>query len=137
MVSKCRGLPLAIVVLEMLPKLTILVMFGCGLTELVCSCAGGFPQLQILRIVVCDVNKFQVEEGGMPVLKEGKQDVDYQMRKWISDMRDVLYEAEDIIDNFILKVETEGEAKTQKKIGLKDCFEKYFCIRSKNASLIQ
>ncbi|KAH7859275.1 hypothetical protein Vadar_033944 [Vaccinium darrowii] len=69
MVSKCRGLPLAIVVLEMLPKLTILVMFGCGLTELVCSCAGGFPQLQILRIVVCDVNKLQVEEGGMPVLK--------------------------------------------------------------------
>ncbi|KAH7858546.1 hypothetical protein Vadar_025148 [Vaccinium darrowii] len=70
-------------------------------------------------------------------LYEGKQDVDYQMRKWISDMRDVAYEAEDIIDNFILEVETEGEAKTQKKMGLKDCFEKYFCIRSKNASLIQ
>ncbi|KAH7858496.1 hypothetical protein Vadar_024543 [Vaccinium darrowii] len=68
---------------------------------------------------------------------EGKQDVDYRMRKWISDMRDVAYEAEDIIDNFVLKVETEGEARTRKKMGLKDCFEKYFCIRSKNVGLIQ
>ncbi|KAH7857550.1 hypothetical protein Vadar_013901 [Vaccinium darrowii] len=68
---------------------------------------------------------------------QGKQDVNYQMRKWISDMRDVAYEAEDIIDNFILNVKTEGEAKTQKKMGLKDCLEKYFYIRSKNAGLIQ
>ncbi|KAH7833453.1 hypothetical protein Vadar_006516 [Vaccinium darrowii] len=33
---------------------------------------------------------------------EEKQDVDNRMRKWISDMRDVAYEAEDIVDDFIL-----------------------------------
>ncbi|KAE9450401.1 hypothetical protein C3L33_17699, partial [Rhododendron williamsianum] len=55
------------------------------------------------------------------------------MRKWISNIRNVAYEAKDIIDNFILKVE-EG---TPKKMGLKDCFEKYFCICSKHSSLIQ
>ncbi|KAH7833282.1 hypothetical protein Vadar_004749 [Vaccinium darrowii] len=64
---------------------------------------------------------------------EEKQDLDNRMRKWISDMRDVAYEAEDIIDDFILKV----EAGTTKKMGLKDCFEKYFCICSKNACLVQ
>ncbi|KAH7833799.1 hypothetical protein Vadar_009798 [Vaccinium darrowii] len=70
---------------------------------------------------------------------EGKQDVDNRMRKWISDMRDFAYEAEDIIDDYILKVEAEaeGEAGTPKKMGLKDCFEKFFCICSKKASLIQ
>ncbi|XP_058184255.1 disease resistance protein RPP13-like [Rhododendron vialii] len=64
---------------------------------------------------------------------EEKPDVDNRMRKWISDIRDVAYEAEDIIDNFILKV----EAETPKKIELEDYFQKYFCIYSKNASLIQ
>ncbi|KAG5530895.1 hypothetical protein RHGRI_025746 [Rhododendron griersonianum] len=64
---------------------------------------------------------------------EEKQDVDNRMRKWITDIRDVAYDAEDIIDNFILKVEAEAP----KKMGLKDCFEKYFHICSKHASLIQ
>ncbi|KAG5530898.1 hypothetical protein RHGRI_025749 [Rhododendron griersonianum] len=64
---------------------------------------------------------------------EEKQDVDNRMRKWITDIRDVAYEAEDIIDNFILKV----EAGTPKNMGLKDCFEKYFCICSKLTILIQ
>ncbi|XP_058182918.1 disease resistance protein RPP13-like [Rhododendron vialii] len=64
---------------------------------------------------------------------EEKQDIDNRMHKWIKDIRDVAYEAEDIMDNFILKV----EAGTPKKMGLKDCFEKYFCICSKHASLIQ
>ncbi|KAI8537277.1 hypothetical protein RHMOL_Rhmol09G0010700 [Rhododendron molle] len=64
---------------------------------------------------------------------EEKQDIDNRMRKWISNIRDVAYEAEDIIDNFILKV----EAGTPKKMGLKECFEKYFCICSKHSSLIQ
>ncbi|KAI8537631.1 hypothetical protein RHMOL_Rhmol09G0039100 [Rhododendron molle] len=54
---------------------------------------------------------------------EEKQDIDNRMREWIKDIRDVAYEAEDIMDNFILKV----EAGTSKKMGLKDCFEKYFC----------
>ncbi|KAI8537634.1 hypothetical protein RHMOL_Rhmol09G0039500 [Rhododendron molle] len=64
---------------------------------------------------------------------EEKPDVDNRLRKWITDIRDVAYEAEDIVDNFILKV----EAGAPKKMGLKDCFEKYFCICSKHASLIQ
>ncbi|KAI8537192.1 hypothetical protein RHMOL_Rhmol09G0006000 [Rhododendron molle] len=73
---------------------------------------------------------------------EEKQDVDNRMRKWIYDIRDVAYEAEDIIDNFILKVEADQtpkkmEVETPKKMGLKDCFQKYFCICSKHASLIQ
>jgi disease resistance protein RPM1 len=68
---------------------------------------------------------------------EEKQEVDHRMREWVSDIRDVAYEAEDIIDNFILKVEAEAEAGTPKKMGLKDCFKKYFCICSKHASLIQ
>jgi hypothetical protein len=68
---------------------------------------------------------------------EEKQDVDHRMRKWVSDIRDVAYEAEDIIDNFILEVEAEAGAGTPKKMGLKDCFEKYFCICSKHAILIQ
>ncbi|KAH7834477.1 hypothetical protein Vadar_016453 [Vaccinium darrowii] len=70
---------------------------------------------------------------------EEKQDVDNRMHKWISDIRDVAYEAEDIIDDFILKVEAEakGEAGTPKKMWIKDRFEKYFGSRNKNASLIQ
>ncbi|XP_058181111.1 disease resistance protein RPP13-like [Rhododendron vialii] len=64
---------------------------------------------------------------------EEQQNSDNRMRKWITDIRDVAYEAEDIIDNFLLKV----EAGTPKNMGLKDCFEKYFCICSKHASLIQ
>ncbi|KAH7840345.1 hypothetical protein Vadar_015773 [Vaccinium darrowii] len=59
---------------------------------------------------------------------EERQDVDHRMREWVSDIRDVAYEAEDIIDNFILKVEAEAEAEagagTPKKMGLKDCFKK-------------
>ncbi|KAG5534153.1 hypothetical protein RHGRI_022332 [Rhododendron griersonianum] len=66
---------------------------------------------------------------------EDKQDGDHRVRKWISDVRDLAYDAEDIIDNFILKVE-EGEG-TPKKMGLKDCFQKYFCICSKRASLVE
>ncbi|KAE9466154.1 hypothetical protein C3L33_01933, partial [Rhododendron williamsianum] len=66
---------------------------------------------------------------------EEKQDGDHRVRKWISDVRDLAYDAEDIIDNFILKVE-EGEG-TPKKMGLKDCFQKYFCICSKRASLVE
>ncbi|KAG5530376.1 hypothetical protein RHGRI_025349 [Rhododendron griersonianum] len=65
--------------------------------------------------------------------EEKQDDVDNRTRKWISDIRDVAYEAEDIIDNFILKV----EAETPKKMGLKVCFQKYFCICGKRASLIQ
>ncbi|KAH7841254.1 hypothetical protein Vadar_027648 [Vaccinium darrowii] len=80
--------------------------------------------------------KLQYTLGFLKDIEE-KQDVDHRMHKWVSDIRDVAYEAEDIIDNFILKVKVEAEAGTPKKMGLKDCFKKYFCICSKHASLIQ
>ncbi|XP_058181109.1 disease resistance protein RPP13-like [Rhododendron vialii] len=61
--------------LEKLPKLTILWLAGYGLAcrgnKLVCT-AGGFPQLEILQLSYCKVNEFQVEGGGMPMLKGGK-----------------------------------------------------------------
>ncbi|PSS06211.1 Disease resistance protein [Actinidia chinensis var. chinensis] len=63
---------------------------------------------------------------------EEKQDGDHRIQKWISDIRDVAYDAEDIIDNFILEVE---EGRTPKKMGLKGWLEKYFCICGKQASL--
>ncbi|XP_058184257.1 disease resistance protein RPP13-like [Rhododendron vialii] len=93
-------------------------------------------QVVFLRGVKDDVEWLRGQLGYMLCFlqdAEEKQDVDNRMRKWISDIRDVAYEAEDIIDNFILKV----EAGTSKKMGLKDCFQKYFCICSKHASLIQ
>ncbi|XP_057503474.1 disease resistance protein RPP13-like [Actinidia eriantha] len=48
---------------------------------------------------------------------EEKQDGDHRIQKWISDIRDVAYDAEDIIDNFILEVE---EGRTPKKMGLEE-----------------
>ncbi|XP_057502447.1 disease resistance protein RPP13-like [Actinidia eriantha] len=65
---------------------------------------------------------------------EEKQDGDRRIQKWISDIRDVAYDAEDIIDNFILEVE---DRKTPKKMGLKGWFEKYLCICSKQANLVK
>ena len=60
---------------------------------------------------------------------EEKQDYgDHRIQKWISDIRDVAYDAEDIIDNFILEVE---EGRTPKKMGLKGWLEKYLCTCSK------
>ncbi|KAI8537185.1 hypothetical protein RHMOL_Rhmol09G0005300 [Rhododendron molle] len=93
-------------------------------------------QVVFLRRVKAEVEWLRGQLGYMLCFlkdAEEKQDVDNRMRKWISDIRDVAYEAEDIIDNFILKV----EAETPKKMGLKECFQKYFCICSKHASLIQ
>ncbi|XP_057502311.1 disease resistance protein RPP13-like [Actinidia eriantha] len=63
---------------------------------------------------------------------EEKQDKDYRIQMWISDIRDVAYDIEDIIDNFILEVE---EGRTTKKMGLNGWFEKYLCICSKQATL--
>ncbi|CAL5339815.1 hypothetical protein CsSME_00023622 [Camellia sinensis var. sinensis] len=57
---------------------------------------------------------------------EEKQDQDSRIRKWVSDIRDAAYEAEDIIDKFILKVEEGGIP--NKKVGFKACLRKYFCI---------
>ncbi|KAG5530386.1 hypothetical protein RHGRI_025359 [Rhododendron griersonianum] len=54
-------------VLEKLPKLTILVLSDIR-GKMVCT-AGGFPQLEILRIWINFVSEIQVEEGGIPVLK--------------------------------------------------------------------
>ncbi|GFY94784.1 NB-ARC domain-containing disease resistance protein [Actinidia rufa] len=65
---------------------------------------------------------------------EEKQDGDHRIQKWISDIRDVAYDAEDIIDNFILEVE---ERRTPKKMGLKAGFEKYLCTCIKQASLVK
>ncbi|KAI8022473.1 Disease resistance protein RPP13 [Camellia lanceoleosa] len=55
---------------------------------------------------------------------EEKQDQDSRIRKWVSDIRDAAYEAEDIIDKFILKV----EGGIPKRTGFKACLRKYFCI---------
>ncbi|XP_057502332.1 disease resistance protein RPP13-like [Actinidia eriantha] len=65
---------------------------------------------------------------------EEKEDRDHRIQKWISDIRDVAYDAEDIIDNFILKVE---KGMDPKKMGLKAWFEKYLYICSKQASLVK
>ncbi|PSS19074.1 Disease resistance protein [Actinidia chinensis var. chinensis] len=65
---------------------------------------------------------------------EEKQDGDHRIQKWISDIRHVAYDAEDIIDNFILEVE---EGRTRKKMGLKAWFDKYLCTCSKHASLVK
>ncbi|XP_057502263.1 disease resistance protein RPP13-like isoform X1 [Actinidia eriantha] len=66
--------------------------------------------------------------------EEKKNDGDRRIQKWISDIRDVAYDAEDIIDNFILEVE---EGKTPKKMGLKGWLEKYLCICSKQSNLVK
>ncbi|KAG5530393.1 hypothetical protein RHGRI_025366 [Rhododendron griersonianum] len=66
-------------VLEKLPKLTILLLFGIR-GKMVCT-AGGFPQLEILQLWPPPgySASIQVQEGGMPVLKglliEGGDDV--------------------------------------------------------------
>ncbi|KAF5946086.1 hypothetical protein HYC85_016314 [Camellia sinensis] len=52
---------------------------------------------------------------------EEKQDQDSRIRKWVSAIRDAAYQAEDIIDKFILKV-------GPKRTGFKACLRKYFCI---------
>lgn len=66
-------------------------------------------------------------------VEERQQNVDNRMRQWISDIRDLAYDAEDIIDDFILKVEE--KEKTLRKMGLKDRFKKSFSFSSKQASL--
>ncbi|XP_028068292.1 putative disease resistance RPP13-like protein 3 [Camellia sinensis] len=55
---------------------------------------------------------------------EEKQYRDSRIRKWVSDIRDVAYEAEDIIDKFVLKV----KGGIPKRTGFKACLRKYFCI---------
>ena len=55
-------------VLEKLPNLTFLELRLYGVDKLACT-AGGFPQLQFLRIYGCHVQELQVEEGGIPLLK--------------------------------------------------------------------
>ncbi|THG05776.1 putative disease resistance RPP13-like protein 2 [Camellia sinensis] len=55
--------------LEKLPKLTILDLYECRrVNKFVCT-PGGFPQLEILIIVRCDVKELRVDEGGMPLLR--------------------------------------------------------------------
>ncbi|XP_057503472.1 uncharacterized protein LOC130787027 [Actinidia eriantha] len=54
--------------LEKLPNLTFLDLQFYGGDKLACS-AGGFPQLQFLRIYGGHVKELQVEEGGLPLLK--------------------------------------------------------------------
>lgn len=54
--------------LEKLPKLTILDLHEYRVNKFVCT-TGGFPQLEILIIVECDVKELQVDEGGMPLLR--------------------------------------------------------------------
>ncbi|KAL7239271.1 hypothetical protein ACSBR2_005216 [Camellia fascicularis] len=54
--------------LEKLPKLTVLDFHVCSVNKFVCT-AGGFPQLEILIIVECNLKELQVDEGGMPLLR--------------------------------------------------------------------
>ncbi|KAL7239272.1 hypothetical protein ACSBR2_005219 [Camellia fascicularis] len=54
--------------LEKLPKLTILDLHDYRVNKFVCT-TGGFPQLEILIIVECEVKELQVDEGGMPLLR--------------------------------------------------------------------
>ncbi|KAI8537632.1 hypothetical protein RHMOL_Rhmol09G0039200 [Rhododendron molle] len=54
--------------LEKLPKLTVLVLGFYHGSKLVCA-AGGFPQLEILQRILCDVDEFLLEGGAMPMLK--------------------------------------------------------------------
>ncbi|XP_057502937.1 disease resistance protein RPP13-like isoform X2 [Actinidia eriantha] len=62
--------------------------------------------------------------------EEKKNDGDRRIQKWIFDIRDVAYDAEDIIDNFILEVE---EGRTTKR--LKGWFGKSSSACSKQATL--
>ncbi|GFY94789.1 hypothetical protein Acr_10g0001740 [Actinidia rufa] len=55
-------------ILEKLQNLTFLELWLYGVDKLACT-AGGFPQLQFLRIYRCHVQELQVEEGGVPLLK--------------------------------------------------------------------
>ncbi|XP_057503190.1 disease resistance protein RPP13-like [Actinidia eriantha] len=66
--------------------------------------------------------------------EEKQDDGDRKIQKWISDIRDVAYDAEDIIDKFILEVE---EGRTPKKMGLKGWLEKYLCICNKQTNLVK
>ncbi|XP_057502838.1 disease resistance protein RPP13-like [Actinidia eriantha] len=65
---------------------------------------------------------------------EEKQDGDRRIQKLISDIIDVAYDAEDIFDNFILKVE---EGRTPKKMRLKGWFQTSLCICIKQAILVK
>ncbi|KAL7239267.1 hypothetical protein ACSBR2_005212 [Camellia fascicularis] len=56
---------------------------------------------------------------------EEKQGGDNRIRKWVSDIRDAAYQAEDIVDKFILKV---GEGGIPERTGFKACLRKCFCI---------
>ncbi|KAI8021418.1 putative disease resistance RPP13-like protein 3 [Camellia lanceoleosa] len=86
-------------------------------------------QVNFLRGVRDEVNSLKNKlEYMLCFLKdaEEKQDQDSRIRKWVSDIRDAAYEAEDIIDKFIIKVEEGGIP--NKKVGFKACLKKYFCI---------
>ncbi|THG08682.1 disease resistance protein RPP13-like [Camellia sinensis] len=84
-------------------------------------------QVNFLRGVRDEVNSLKNKlEYMLCFLKdaEEKQDQDSRIRKWVSDIRDAAYEAEDIIDKFILKV----EGGIPERTGFKACLRKYFCI---------
>ncbi|CAL5339714.1 unnamed protein product [Camellia sinensis] len=86
-------------------------------------------QVNFLRGVRDEVNSLKNKlEYILCFLKdaEEKQDQDSRIRKWVSNIRDAAYEAEDIIDKFIIKVEEGGIP--NKKVGFKACLRKYFCI---------
>ncbi|KAL7259340.1 hypothetical protein ACSBR1_005274 [Camellia fascicularis] len=86
-------------------------------------------QVNFLRGVRNEVNSLKNKlEYMLCFLKdaEEKQDQDSRICKWVSDIRDATYEAEDIIDKFIIKVEEGGIP--NKKVGFKACLRKYFCI---------
>ncbi|CAL5339717.1 unnamed protein product [Camellia sinensis] len=77
-------------------------------------------QVIFLQRVRDEVNYLRTKLEYMCFLKdaEEKQDQDSRIRKWVSDIRDAAYEAEDImLDNRI-----------PKRTGFKACLRKHFCI---------
>ncbi|KAI3916227.1 hypothetical protein MKW98_004668, partial [Papaver atlanticum] len=58
-----------------------------------------------------------------------KQNENEMIRNWVSEIRDISYDVEDIIDTFILQIEE--EKKTPPKKGFMVVFNKYAGIRNK------
>ena len=56
---------------------------------------------------------------------DAKQEEDPRVRNWVSDIRDVAYDAEDVVDMFILKAEA-----LRRKIFVKRVFQKPRCLHN-------
>ncbi|OVA01820.1 Disease resistance protein [Macleaya cordata] len=66
-----------------------------------------------------------------------KQEVDQRIRQWVSEIRDIAYDAEDVIDKYILEIEEEKMRKIRPRRGLMSAFKNYTttCICNKGIVL--